>query len=476
MRPPKLLRTSSFRLTLIYAALFLGSACLLFAVIYWSTVEYMTDQLDGAIVDEIDDIQADWRAGGPDSLIRVVNDRIAHERAGEIAYMLEASDGTVLAGNMPAVVARVDGQDIELPVAHGAGRPRHMRVRGAFLDNGDFLAVGKDAFALNEMRETIARSFGLIIAATLGLALAGGLVMSRGLLRNIEGLSRTTLGILNGDLSRRAPIRGADDEFDHLAAGLNAMLDRIQSLMEAMSQVSNDIAHDLRTPLTRLRQRLELARHKARTVEELQAALDRSIDDTDAILDTFAGLLNIAQIESGAQRLSFTPVNLSELLGTVVELHEPTAHDKGQRFAVSIEPGLVVSGHRQLLAQMLSNLIENAIRHSPGGAAIGVAALRRGGGIEVAVSDNGPGIPEDERTKVFRRFYRLERSRTTPGNGLGLSLVAAVAQLHDVSVVLGHNAPGLTVTLRFPPPPGAQAPTAAPRRSERVMWRETKQC
>ena len=451
MRPPRLIRTSSFRLTLIYAALFLGSTCLLFAVIYWSNVEYMTAQLDAAIFDEIGDVQEDWHKAGRDSLIGVVNERIAQDRAGEIAYLLEDPSGKILAGDLPALAPGTDGETVVVPPGPGGVRSRHMRMRGVYLDNGDFLAVGKDAVSLNEMRESVARSFGLIIAATLGLAMAGGFAMSRGLLRNIEGLSRTTLGILNGDLSRRAPIRGADDEVDHLAAGLNAMLDRIQSLMEAMSQVSNDIAHDLRTPLTRLRQRLELARHKARTIDELQAALDRSIHDADEILATFSGLLNIAQIESGAQRLAFARVNLSDLLGSVAELHESVAHDKNQGFTLSVEPSLIVSGHRELLAQMLSNVIENAIRHSPNGALITVAAGRCGGGIEVSVGDNGPGIPKEEQQKVFRRFYRLEASRTTPGNGLGLSLVAAVAQLHRVLVILSDNAPGLIVTLRFPP-------------------------
>jgi signal transduction histidine kinase len=445
---PKLLRTTSFRLTLVYAALFLVSAFLLFAVIYWSMVKYMTAQLDAAISEELAEVQEAWKAAGPDGALRTVQDRIAHDPGGEFAYLVENPAGQVVAGNLPHVRPETGPREVEM--AEAGGKPRHMRVRGVFLDSGDFLAVGTDAYALNEMRETIARSFGLFVTLTLLLALVGGAVMSRGLLRNVEEITRTTLGIIHGDLSRRVPMHGSDDEFDHLAAGLNAMLDRIQSLMEAITQVSSDIAHDLRTPLTRLRQRLELARHKGRTVEELRAALDRSIADTDEILDTFTALLNIAQIESGAQRLEFTRVNLSEIIATVVEVYETNAYEMGQDLRASIQPDLIVSGHAGLLAQMLSNLIENAIRHSPRHAAIAIHGARQDGRVEVVIADNGPGIPEDERANVFRRFYRLERSRTTSGNGLGLSLVAAVAQLHKVTVTLADNRPGLRAALRFP--------------------------
>jgi signal transduction histidine kinase len=219
--------------------------------------------------------------------------------------------------------------------------------------------------------------------------------------------------------------------------------------MESVRQVSNDIAHDLRTPLTRLRQRLELAQRRARSVEEWRRAAEGCISDMDAILETFGGLLRIARIESGMPTRRFTKVDLSELLRTVIEVYQPMAEEKAQPFSADIASGLTVRGDRELLTQMIANILENAMRHSPTGASIGLLTSETQSTIAVAVNDSGPGIPAEERARVFQRFYRLERSRSMPGSGLGLSLVEAIAALHDVSVELTDNEPGLRVTLRF---------------------------
>jgi signal transduction histidine kinase len=273
--------------------------------------------------------------------------------------------------------------------------------------------------------------------------------MSAGLLRRVEAVSRTSRAIIDGNLARRIPVRGVDDEFDHLALSLNAMLDRIQALMEGLKQVSSDIAHDLRTPLSRLRQRLEVARLRSQSVEELRAALDGSIAHVDAILETFGALLRIAQIESGTRKAAFAQVDLSEVLSAMVEIYAPVAEAKGQSITGAITPALAVRGDRDLLTQMFANLVENAIRHSPQGAAIALSASLQAGTIEALVCDTGPGIPERSRSKVFLRFFRVDESRTTAGSGLGLSLVAAVAALHDIEITLGDNHPGLRVMLRF---------------------------
>jgi signal transduction histidine kinase len=309
--------------------------------------------------------------------------------------------------------------------------------------------VGVDALPRREMQKLILRVFGWSSAITLVLAFVGGALMSGGLLRRIETISRAARDIMAGDFSRRIPVRGTGDELDHLVASLNAMLERNEAAMESVRQVSNDIAHDLRTPLTRLRQRLELAQRRARSVEEWRRAAEGCISDMDAILETFGALLRIAQIASGMPARRFAEVDLSELLCTLIEVYQPMAEEKEQRFTADIAYGLKVWGDRELLAQMVANVIENAMKHSPVGASIGLSTTPSPSAIAVTVIDSGPGIPVADRGRVFQRFYRLESSRSTSGSGLGLSLVEAIAVLHRVSIELTDNGPGLRVTLRF---------------------------
>jgi signal transduction histidine kinase len=270
--------------------------------------------------------------------------------------------------------------------------------------------------------------------------------------RRVETISQTSRDIMAGDLSRRIPIRGSDDEFDRLSASLNAMLDRIETLMHELREVTSDIAHDLRTPLTRLRQRIELASRRSTAPEELRAALENSAADVDDILETFAALLRIAQIEAHTNASELAPLDLSEVLSDMVETYQSVAEERTQRVAVEVPQGLSIAGDRELLFQLFSNLIENAIRHCPAGATITVSAHASPQGVDVAIADDGPGIPADLREKVFQRFYRLERSRTTEGTGLGLSLAAAIAKLHGASIELADNNPGLKVRLLFPLP------------------------
>jgi signal transduction histidine kinase len=253
-----------------------------------------------------------------------------------------------------------------------------------------------------------------------------------------------------GDLTQRMTLCGTDDEFDRLSSSLNAMLDRIQDLMLGLQQVSNDIAHDLRTPLTRLRQCLELARRREGTVEGLHAAVDGAIGNVDAILETFGALLRIAQIEAGTRRSGFQPVSLGALLSELIEAYQPVAEERAQKLDAQIAPDLWVLGDRDLLMQMFANLIDNAVAHSVVGADLSVQAVSAVRGIEVIVSDSGPGIPAQYRQAVLQRFYRLDRSRSTPGSGLGLSLVSAVASLHDATLALEDNEPGLRCVIAFP--------------------------
>jgi signal transduction histidine kinase len=449
---PRVFRTSSFRLTLLYAALFSVSVAVLFAVIYWSASFHMTGQLDAAVGSDFAELTQGFRTGGAVRLAALIDDRVKDMPTGPMFYLLEDPAGKAVAGNLPALPRRTGTFDAVDPrPAPHADDMRPLRARGSLLHGGDYLMVATDASQRDEMDEAILRAFAWGSLASLLLAFGGGLMLSGGLLRRVEAISRTTREIMAGHLSRRVATSGADDEFDHLAASLNAMLERTESSMQAMRQISNDIAHDLRTPLTRLRQRLEPAQRKATTVAELRAAVEGAIGETDAILATFGALLRIAQIESGAIRAGFAECDLSDLLRTVVEVYQPMADDERQSLAAEIAPGLKIVADRELLAQMLANLLENAVRHSPPGAAISLTADGcEMGGIAVTLSDTGAGIPPAEYQNVFRRFYRLEASRTTPGNGLGLSLVAAIAGLHGISVEFADNRPGLRVTMRLP--------------------------
>lgn len=332
---------------------------------------------------------------------------------------------------------------------HGGGSG--VRGRGVLLGDGSYLFVGVSDYQLEEVREVVTRTFAVGLAATIILAIAGGVAMSLSVLRRVENVSRASRAIMAGDLGQRMALRGTNDEFDHLSGSLNAMLDRIQALMLGLQQVSNDIAHDLRTPLTRLRQRLELAQRRETTVEGFRTALDDAIANAEEILETFGALLRIAQIEAGTRRAGFGPVRLDALLTDLVEAYQPVAEGKSQNLKGCIERALNLRGDKELLTLLFANLIENAIRHCPSGSIIEVGAEGRRAGVAAWVADNGPGIPAECRENVLQRFYRLETSRTTPGNGLGLSVVVAIATLHGAPLVLDDNQPGLRCVLHFRP-------------------------
>jgi len=449
---PRFLRTTSFRLTLLYAGLFCASVLILFGAMYWAGTGFIADQIDQTAASEIKEVQTAAHGSSLADLQKTVADYAANTPQG-VYYLLLDKNNMKLAGNIPSVEpilgvrswpARDEGGTFK-------GTAHEVRGLGVVAPEGAYLFVGIDAYELEEMREMVARAFLVGLLGTVVLALVSGGIMSVGLLRHVETISQTSREIVAGDLSRRIPVRGSNDEFDHLAGSLNAMLDRIENLMTGLREVSTDIAHDLRTPLTRLRQRLELAR-AGRSVDELHQALDQSIIDVDSILETFAALLRITQIEAHTRATAFASIDLSAMLADMVETYASVAEECGQILVGKIASGLRIQGDRELLPQLFSNLIENAIRHSPGGTEIVVAAaLVAAGEVAVEITDTGPGIPADMWEKVFQRFFRLERSRTTDGTGLGLSLCAAIANLHGAAITLSDNRPGLKVTLQFPP-------------------------
>jgi len=455
--PARLLRTSSFRLAGLYAALFAVSACLLFGIVYWIASDSLRAQARLSVESAFAAMEAKYRAGGIEALTAEISQRIQPGRYPSNVYLLLDAGGRKLAGNMPVIDVFEGWRDLpgstgENEAAQndfGAGPELSVLAFGRRLADGGFLAIGTDMRRVAEAEEDMIRAFAWAMGAALLLALAGGIVLSRGFLRRIDDMNRTTRAIMAGDLSDRIRTGASGDELDQLAANLNEMLDRLQHLMEGLRQVSNDIAHEVRTPLSRLKQRLDAARSEARTVADYESAVDQALQDTDAALGTFGALLRIAQIESGTRRSHFAEVALSEVLQTLAMSYSAVAEDLGKRLATTIASDIHVFGDRELLTQMFVNLIENGLRHTPEGATVSIALEAGERGPVAVITDDGRGIPEQERDKVFDRFYRLDTSRNTPGSGLGLALVAAVVELHHARIRLADNQPGLRVILEF---------------------------
>ncbi|MEO5573192.1 MAG: HAMP domain-containing sensor histidine kinase [Gammaproteobacteria bacterium] len=457
MNLPNLFRTSAFRLTLLYAVLFTVSVLGLLGYVYWDTLRYLDVQTDQGIQSESDALREQFRRNGLQELRRTIAERSGAGRVAGQIYLLTDSTYARLAGNLtswPSAVDQPSGwRDFTTQVWEDDEGHEEVRARAlaVSLPGNYHLLVGRDLHAHEDLREHILQVLSVAVAISLSLALLVGLLMSRGILRRIENINRTGRSIMAGNLEQRIKLTASGDEFDQLAINLNAMLDQIQHLMEGMRQVTDNVAHDLRSPLNRMRSRLELTLLNPRSTEEYRAAAEDALVDVNGILDTFNALLNIAQAEAGANRGDWGQVNLSELLCDAADFYEPLAEENGLQLSRCIAQNLTIPGNRHLLTQAVGNLLDNAIKYTPRGGTVRLDATSTASGIEVAVCDNGPGIPAGLREQVLERFVRLEGSRTTPGNGLGLSLARAVAQLHNARLELADNRPGLRVSLLLPP-------------------------
>jgi signal transduction histidine kinase len=442
VRRNDLFRTTSFRIALFYAGLFAVSVFVLFVVIYLATTGFTARQLAGRVERDLAALQTTFRVGGRAGVIAEISGRL---EVGQGAYyLLETSDDQVLAGNLGRLPVNVGWVDFP---AIGSGD--HIRAKGVQLPDHSFLLVGLDATRLDQLNDRVVQAFLWGTIATLILAIIGAMLMSAVSLRRIEAIRCATEEIMAGNLTRRIPLAGGQDEFDRLAGQVNLMLDRIESLMRGLQQVSNDIAHDLKTPLTRMRQRLELARRRADSVPKYESAVDQAIAECDMTLRTFDALLRIAQIEAGTRRSGFLNVDLSIVVETIFAAYQPVAEESGHVLTLERVPSALIHGDPELVTQMISNLVENALKHTPSETRICLNLLGWNGHWRLIIDDNGPGIPLSDHGKVFQRFYRLDPSRSTIGNGLGLSLVAAVAQLHGATIELNNNDPGLRVAITF---------------------------
>lgn len=458
----KLLKTSTFRLAVIYLALFAASAITLLAYVYWNTAGFLARQTDEAVEAEIGGLAEQYRQGGLPLLVHTVIQR--SRDPGQSLYLVLDPAGRVLAGTLdtrPQVELGPDGWfdfDYNRKTLDGT-EIKAARARAFYLQEGFYLLVGRDVQERREIENLITNALIWAIGMTVALGLAGGLFMSRNMLARVDEINRSSLDIMGGDLSQRLPIAGTGDELDQLGQNLNAMLEQIEALMIGMRQVTDNIAHDLRSPLNRLRNRLEVTLMQDASKEDYKLALEKTIAEADNLLGTFNALLMIARAEAGSLRDAMSWVDLSATVQDVAELYEPLAEENGLDLKVEAEEGLMIWGNRELLSQAVANLLDNAIKHGLPQSAdnereIVVSAkpdvTRAGRGVALSVADRGTGIPPGERQHVLERFVRLEASRNTPGSGLGLSLVAAVARLHGGVIELADNEPGLRVVLHLP--------------------------
>lgn len=444
------LRTTAFRVTLLHLALTLLGTAALSGVAWWATTGFAARRLAADVQQDTDVLLRAARLGGIESVALSVEARVAADRTGTVYYLLAAPDGARAAGNLARAPRAAGWHTLRLERA-GDGPGAEALALGTRLPGGAFLAVARDLAPVRDLEARLLGAAGWVGGAALLLGLLGGALMGRGVSRRAAAMEAALAAVDAGDIGRRLPARAGGDEFDRLAGRINATLDRLQELMAAVRRVTDDVAHDLRTPLSRLRQRLEAAGREA----DARAAVAGAIEECDRILGVFEALLRIAQVEGGGPRASFKRFDLSAVAEAVAEVYGPAAEERRQTLETRIAPGVLAWGDRELATQMLANLVENAVRHGREGGRIEVALEPApGGGAAATVADDGAGVPAAERERVFRRFHRLDAARSSPGTGLGLALAKAVADLHGMGIELSDNAPGLRVAVTVPPPPG----------------------
>jgi signal transduction histidine kinase len=449
---------------------FVAAATLIVGYVAWQANALLTSKAVEALDAEVASLREQFEAGAGPRLAAAIDERVNEPGSG--LYLLLDADGHRLAGNLPrepqTLAADGQGHLFSYPrLSKAKGMRERLAVgRSVPVAGGLTLVVARDIEDQRQFAAGIGRlalmSFGLLCV----LGVGAGILISRAMMARIEAVTETSRRIMAGDLSRRIPLSGSGDELDRLAEGLNAMLARIEELMAALREVSDNIAHDLKTPLNRLRNRAEAALRSSDPVT-YRDGLSRTIEEADELIKTFNALLLIARLEAGAAAESMAPVDLAAVIGDIAELYEPVAEEAGMTLAVAAPTDLCAVANRELVSQAVANLVDNAIKYSAAagvpvaaGAApappaaprpeIGIALSRVGNSVEIAVADRGPGIAAHDRERALQRFVRLEKSRSRPGAGLGLSLVAAVARMHGGSVRLEDNAPGLKVVLSLP--------------------------
>jgi signal transduction histidine kinase len=457
----KLFRTTAFKLTLVYLTVFALFAAFLLGYFAWNTRRLITDQITQTVDSEIADLTDELQQSGIRRLVFAIDARAT--RPSSNLYLLTTAAGEGIAGNVGSLASGILekpgwSETVYRRLDDTDTTEHHALVRILQLPGGFRLLVGRDLEERERIRDIVIAAGRWSIAVVVVLGLGGGFFVTRRVLKRVDAMTGTTQTIMQGDLSGRLPIAGTNDELDRLAGNLNAMLDRIEALMRGLKEVSDNIAHDLKTPLTRMRNRCEEALRTAEDESQYRAALQNAIEESDGLIRTFNALLLIARAESGQARDGMSEFDAAEIARGIGELYEPLADEKGLVLKVDAPAATPVRGNRELVSQALANLVDNAIKYAaPNGAPINgaqseivVKAIGEGDRILFTVSDPGPGIPEADRSRVVDRFVRLEQSRSMPGSGLGLSLAQAVAHLHGGELRLEDNHPGLRSVIALP--------------------------
>ena len=451
-----MLRNATTRLIAVHLLLVALSTAGVLAFLYWSTNSLIEGEMREVVNAELTGLSEDYQRRGTLGLARAIDRRLASAEERDAVYLLTDAYGGRIAGNLeawPPTVAPGSGW-VELKL-YRTDRKRAAPIAAASirLAGGERLLVGRDAEARTLFGQALRGALLQSLLAALLLSLITGWLLSRFVLSRIRDIARTAGDIMSGDLGRRVPLRGSGDEFDRLSETLNRMLGQIEALVANLRTTTDSLAHDLRSPLTRLRGQLAELAEPALEEERRQALVTRAVTETEGLLRTFASLIEISRAEAGLARADFEPVDLGKLARDAVELYEPAATDRDVTLVLK-GSAPAIQGHGQLIAQALSNLLENALRYAPAGSTVTVEVGSGANEASIAVLDHGPGIPEDQRETVLQRFATLDPSRGAhdggQGTGLGLALVAAVAKMHGGRIALADNAPGLVARLYFP--------------------------
>jgi signal transduction histidine kinase len=449
-------------LALISIGIFGVIVIALFSYVYWATASYMHSRSDRAIMAEHALLQTTYQSAGRDALIAVIAQRMAAGHfAGDRYYLLADAAFAPIAGNLEAWPSTLVGSGgwktfaVQERTPDGDKQPL-LRARFETLPDGSHLLVGTDISDLQELVDRIKVAFACAIGLIVVLAGVASISVTRRTVGRIESINATSRSIMQSGLGKRIPLRGTRDEWDQVAENLNLMLDRIEALMAEVKQVTDNVAHDLGTPLARMRGRLENAYNRQRDSDKDQSLIGETIADLDSVLRIFSSLMRISQIETTDRKAAFRIIDLGEVARDVTELFDAAAEEKGMHLTVVGDRQVLIKGDRDLLFDAIANLVDNAIKHGRKAGSVMLELTRRDNGAVLSIADDGPGIPAEEREQVLRPFYRLEQSRSSPGNGLGLSLVAAVARLHGARIEMLDNAPGLIFRLWFPPPATAR--------------------
>jgi signal transduction histidine kinase len=452
----KTLRSTTFKLALISIGVFGALVFALFGYVYWSTTTFVLSRSDSVIEAEQAMLRNIYDTSGRDDVVRAIDQHKAAARLEGGVYLLANESFAPVAGNLeewPSALRGANkwGEFKSAGLIPKAGTDQSLfRAKWETLPDGFHLLVGRDISDLGRFADGIYAALAFTILLIFALAAVASVSVTRRTVGRIESINAISRSIMESGLGRRIPLRGTQDEWDHLAQNLNSMLERIEGLMAEVKQVTDNVAHDLRTPLTRVRGRLEKASIERGAADHDQSLITETIADLDDVLRMFSSLTRISQVEATSQKIAFRTVNPHEIATAVGDLFDAAAESRGGRVEVIGDKSVRISANRDLLFDALSNLVDNAIKHGRDGGVVIVSVDQKDGGAILSIADDGPGIPPDEFEHVFKRFYRLERSRSTPGNGLGLSLVAAVVRLHGADVALSDNGPGLKVELRFP--------------------------